>query len=298
MQLSYFLLDVFTSKPFEGNPLAVVTKADNLNDHQMQTIAAELNLSETVFVRQPAIQKHTAELRIFTPKTELPFAGHPTVGAAVLLGLQQRATAIRFEEKVGLITAIMEKKGRSWGAAHFSLPVKPEEQGVGPDTAAVAATLGIDPDEIGCGPFDRTRHFSAGVDFYLVPVRDSGVLTRIKLERRGWANTYPALHNSVYAFTYTPEEPDNDLAARMFAPGMGIDEDPATGGAAAALVGLLATDAAHQDGQRTYRLRQGKEMGRLSFIDVQVGMEGGALIRGGIGGDAVLVSEGKIDVPE
>lgn len=298
MQLTYYVLDVFTNEPFAGNPLAVVTKADNLNDRQMQKIAGEFNYSETVFMRQPAIQKHTASLRIFTPKTELPFAGHPTVGAAVLLGLQQRASAIRLEEKIGLITAIMEQKGRSLGSAHFSLPVMPEEKSPALDISKVAVTLGIAPEDIGCGQFDQVRHFSAGVDYYLVPVRDAEVLARIDLERRGWAEVYPAGHGAVYVFTQTPQERDNDLAARMFSPGMGIDEDPATGSAAAALIGLLATDPSHSDGQRSYKLRQGKEMGRLSFIDVQVGMEGGNLIRGGIGGDAVLVSEGTIDVAE
>lgn len=294
MQLDYYLMDVFTAEPFAGDPLAIVTKADNLNDHQMQKIAAEFNFSQTAFIKQPLLQRHTAQLRIFTPKEELPFAGHPTVGAAVLLGIQQRASAIRLEESVGLITALIERKGKTLGSAHFTLPVLPQEQEQALRADDAAMTLGIDPAEIGCGPFTAPRFFSAGLGYYLVPVRDAGVLGRIKLERRGWGDVYPLGNKAVYAFTLTPEERENDLAARMFRP----TEDAATGSAAASLVGLLATDPSHQDGQRTYRLRQGKEMQRLSYIDVQVGMQNGVLVRGGIGGDAVLISEGKIDVPE
>lgn len=294
MQLDYYLMDVFTAEPFAGDPLAIVTKADNLNDYQMQKIAAEFNFSQTAFIKQPVLQRHTAQIRIFTPKEELPFAGHPTVGAAVLLGIQQRATAIRLEESVGLITALIERKGKTLGSAHFTLPVLPQEHEQALRAEDAAMTLGIDSAEIGCGPFAVPRFFSAGVGYYLVPVQDAGVLGRIKLERRGWGDVYPLGKKAVYAFTLTPEERENDLAARMFRPA----EDAATGSAAASLVGLLATDPAHLDGQRTYKLRQGLEMKRLSYIDVQVGKENGLLVRGGIGGDAVLISEGKIDVPE
>jgi len=297
MQLAYTLLDVFTGKPLTGNQLAIVSKADGLSDARMQAIAREFNLSETVFVRQPLIERHTASLRIFTPTTELPFAGHPTIGAAVLLGLQQRAIAVRLEEKIGLVTCVMERVTRSSGVARFKLPQLPQEMGPGPDIADVATTLGIAPEDIGCGLFTRPAHFSAGVEFYLVPVKNAEVLARLKLERRGWTDIYPAGQNSVYVFTQTPNEQGNDLAARMFAPGMGIGEDAATGAAAAALIGLLALDPEHQNGQKNYRLRQGHEMGRPSLIELQVGMEEGQLVHGGIGGAAVIIAEGTLDLP-
>ena len=101
MKLDYTLLDVFTTERLSGNPLAVVGKADGLLDDQMQRIAAEFNLSETVFITKPKTERHTAALRIFTPQVELPFAGHPTVGAAVVLGLETKMTAIRLEEPIG-----------------------------------------------------------------------------------------------------------------------------------------------------------------------------------------------------
>ncbi len=298
MQLAYTVLDVFTNKPMTGNQLAVVSKADGLSDDRMQAIAREFNLSETVFVRQPLVERHTASLRIFTPSTELPFAGHPTIGTAVLLGLQQRAAAVRLEEPIGLVTCIMERVTRNSGVARFKLPKLPEEKGPGPAIADVATTLGIAPDEIGCGAYTTPMHYSAGVDFYLVPVRNAEVLSRVKLERRGWNEVYPAGHNAVYVFTETPEERGNDFAARMFAPGMGIGEDPATGAAAAALIGLIAAVGPHETGQAGYRLRQGHEMGRPSLIELQVGLEDRKLVHGGIGGSAVIVAEGRLDLPD
>lgn len=293
MRLNYLLLDVFTSERLKGNPLAVVLNADALLDDQMQAIAREFNLSETVFIKRPQAVKHTAAVRIFTPETELPFAGHPTVGAAVVLGLQTRSSAIRIEEQVGLITCVMEKVDKGRGAARFALPRLPAEAGQPPDARRIAGTLGIEPEEVGCGVY-RPAVYSAGVPYYLVPVRDAAVLKRVRPERRGWSEVYPEGHNSVYVFTETPGERGNRFAARMFSPGMGLGEDPATGSAAAALIGLLAKYA--NPGQTEFVLRQGDEMGRPSRITVQFRKEGDELTHGGIGGEAVIIGEGTLDL--
>ncbi len=291
MKLDYTLLDVFTTERLSGNPLAVVTRADGLHDDQMQRIAAEFNLSETVFIKRPQSERHTAAVRIFTPQVELPFAGHPTVGAAVVLGLESKMSAVRLEEQVGVITCVIEKRDRRTGSARFALPHLPEPAGSPPDKLRVAAALGVEPEEIGFG-----RHqisvWSAGVVFYLVPVRGPGVLRRVKPDRRGWAEIFPLGHNSVYVYCETPDESDNDYAARMFAPGMGLGEDPATG--AAALIGQLAGDA--PGGQSEYRLRQGLEMGRPSLITMQLRKDGDSLTHGGIGGSAVIIGQGSLDL--
>lgn len=293
MRLNYVLLDVFTTERLKGNPLAVVMKADDLSAAQMQAIAGEFNLSETVFVRQPHAVRHTASIRIFTPEVELPFAGHPTVGAAVVLGLQNRSTAVRLEEEVGLITCVIERTSKDVGYARFGLPKLPEEVGQASSKEKIAATLGIEPDDVGFGPYEPAL-FSAGVPFYLVPVKDTDVLRRLRLERRGWDQVYPEGHHSVYVFAPTPEERGNDFAARMFSPGMGLGEDPATGAAAAALIGLLARFS--QEGQSEVRLRQGQEMGRPSVISLQMRKENGQLTHGGIGGSAVIIGEGWLEI--
>ncbi len=293
MKLNYVLLDVFTTSRLSGNPLAVVLKADGLLDDQMQAIAAEFNLSETVFVQKPQSERHTAAVRIFTPRVELPFAGHPTVGTAVVLGLQGRATAVRLEENVGVLTCVIERIDKETGHARFALPVLPEEAGKAPANAAIAATLGIESADIGCGPYQPAL-YSAGVPFYLVPVKDAEVLKRIRLERRGWDDAYPAGRGSVYVFTLTPEERGVDFAARMFSPGMGIGEDPATGAAAASLIGLIAKYS--DNGQHEFKLRQGYEMGRPSMIELQVRKADDKLVHGGIGGHAVIIGEGTLNL--
>ncbi len=295
MKLNYVLLDVFTTKRLRGNPLAVVLKADGLLDDQMQAIAAEFNLSETVFIHKPQSERHAAAVRIFTPAVELPFAGHPTVGAAVVLGINNRTSAVRLEEKVGTITCVIERVDKDIGLARFALPRLPEEIGKAPGKAAIAITLGLDLDEIGCGRYEPAV-YSAGNPFYLIPVKDAAALRRIKLERRGWDETFPIGGGSIYVFTVTPEEPENDFAARMFAPGMGLGEDPATGSAAAALIGLLARFS--PDGQHEFRLRQGHEMGRPSLISMQLRKDDGKLTHGGIGGHAVIVGEGVLNLDD
>ncbi|WP_193335278.1 PhzF family phenazine biosynthesis protein [Devosia beringensis] len=294
MKLPYQLLDVFTRTPLRGNPLAVVSKADGLLDGEMQAIAREFNLSETVFLLRPHGERNTAALRIFTPYQELPFAGHPTIGAAVVLGLTKKVTAVRMEEQIGLVTALFEKLDRRSGEARFTLPKLPARLAPLTDVAGMAKALGIDAGDIGCGDY-QPAVFSAGVPFHLVPVRDAGVLKRVAVNGSVWKDVFSHERHSAYVFTQTPEEHDVDLAARMF--GMGLGEDPGTGSAAAALIGLLAEHTA-PSGQSDLVLRQGHEMGRPCRILIQFRKDDGHLIHGGIGGHAIVVGEGELDLGE
>lgn len=293
MKLDYLLLDVFTDTPLQGNPLAVVLEADGLLDDEMQAIAREFNLSETVFLQRPRNERNTASVRIFTPYRELPFAGHPTVGATVVLGLQHRSSAVRVEEQVGLITALFEKTGKRGGEARFGLPKLPGRLADLPNRLGVAQALGIEVGDIGCESF-RPAVFSAGVTFHLVPVRDAEVLRRISVNRGIWTDVFSHDHNSAYVFTLTPEEPGNDIAARMF--GMGLGEDPGTGSAAAALIGLLAEEAPFGTGQADFVLRQGVEMGRPCRITLQFRKHEDKIAHAAVGGHALIVGEGTLDL--
>lgn len=295
MKYDYVILDVFTRDKLAGNPLAIVMKAEGLSDAQMQAIAGEFNLSETVFVRQPRLDNHSAILRIFTPTRELPFAGHPTVGTAVYLALRQRLSGVRLEEPIGTVTCVMEQIDRNRASAHFSLPVLPQRTGDAPDAGALARVLGLEASDIGCADMAPVR-YSAGVDFVLVPVASAEVLRRVRLERRGWREVFGSDHQSVYVFAPTPDEPKFDYAARMFAPDFASGEDPATGSAAGALIGLLAAHETHADAKVSKALRQGHEMGRPSTINLRYTMSEGRLTRAGIGGDAVLVGQGVLDL--
>ena len=263
MRLDYQLLDVFTTTPLAGNQLAVVLNADSLLDNQMQAIAVEFGLSETVFLCKPQHERHTSAVRIFTATRELLFAGHPTIGAAaVVLALQHRLTAVRIEEQVGLITCLVDKIDKRTAHARFALPQLPEEAtGKPPGKAALALALGVNLDELGCGEF-QPAVYSAGVLYYLVPVRNAEVLARLKLDLIDWNFTFPLGNHAVYCFTRTEGEEGVDFAARMFAPRHGHRRRRGHRvGKAAALIGLLAKHTSFADGQVEYQIRQGKEMG-------------------------------------
>ena len=294
MKLNYMLLDVFTTAPLSGNPLAVVHKADGLLDNQMQAIATEFGAPETVFLTRPTNERHSAGVRIFTPERELPFAGHPTIGAAAVLALQNRLTAVRLEEAVGMITCVIDKVDRRTAAVRFALPQLPAELVPVPEKRAIAMALGVEVDDLGCG-FYQPCVFSAGVVYYLIPVKNTQVLRRLKPNLINWSTIFPLGHQSVYCFTEVRDEEGVDLAARMFSGSMGFREDPGTGSAAAALIGLLAKHADFEDGAADRQLRQGFEMGRPSRISLHMRKDKGVLTHGGIGGHAVVVGEGWIE---
>lgn len=293
MKLDYLLLDVFTRDRLQGNALAVVLKADGLLDNEMQAIAREFNLSETVFLTKPKGERNAAGVRIFTPYQELPFAGHPTVGAAVVLGLQGDRSAVRMEEKIGLVTALVEKADKRTAEARFTLPKLPVKVADLDNRLGIAQALGIEPEDIGCDLY-APAVYTSGVTFHLIPVRSAAVLARVQPNQAMFGEVFSHDHHSAYVFTLTPEEVENNIAARMF--GMDIGEDPGTGSAAAALIGLLSDNADFGTGQADYVLRQGKEMGRLCRITLQLRKENEVLTHGAIGGYAVIVGEGRLDL--
>jgi trans-2,3-dihydro-3-hydroxyanthranilate isomerase len=172
MRRRFVTLDVFTHRRFAGNPLAIVLDAEDLDDGVMQSIAREFNLAETVFVQPPRNQENRARLRFFTPVVEMPFAGHPTIGTAVLLNRIDGGSARKFvlEEGVGPVPCATESIGNDRGRARFELARLPEELEAPPDPQTIALALGLAPDEIGFRMF-RPSLWSAGISFSFVPVR-------------------------------------------------------------------------------------------------------------------------------
>ena len=292
MRRRFHTLDVFTDRPLGGNPLAVVHDAEDLDTARMQAIAREFNLSETVFVLPPRDAVNSARIRIFTPSRELPFAGHPTVGTAVLLAelrapeiVARQDLGIVIEEEIGLVHCTARRaKGRSH--ASFTLPQLPEEVGRPLPDEELAAALGLDPGEIG---FEEHRpcHLTAGVPFTMVPVASLEAVDRSAPQPSRWPSD---LRTYVYA------RDGEGFYARMFAAGLGLYEDPATGSAAAAFAGAVMRFEDPEDGDHTLQIRQGVAMGRPSLIVLGLEVEGGALISGSIGGGAVIVTEGTIDL--
>ncbi|MCJ2113342.1 PhzF family phenazine biosynthesis protein [Methylobacterium sp. E-025] len=294
MPRRFVTLDVFTTQALAGNPLAVVLEADGLDDGAMQAIAREFNLSETVFVMPPDEPRHRARLRIFTPTRELPFAGHPTIGTAILLALREArpegadAVAFGLEEAVGTIPCVVET-GDGGGRARFRLPILPDYLGEAADAAALAAAFGLAPDDIGFGRHRPSRH-GVGPSFTFVPVASPD---RLDAARPG------TLAGTSDGFLlYAPDTAEIGLAfqARMFAPALGVAEDPATGSAAAAFAGVLMQFEPLGDGTHDVAITQGVAMGRPSAIALQVVVQAGGLRSVEIGGAAVIVSEGVLHV--
>jgi trans-2,3-dihydro-3-hydroxyanthranilate isomerase len=293
MQRRFVTLDVFTRKRFAGNPLAVVLDAEGLDTSAMQAIAREFNLSETVFVRPPSDPAHRAALRIFTPARELPFAGHPTVGTAVLLALGdggQNDRLVVLEETVGPVPCRVTP-GRDGGKASFSLPKLPAETGAAPPAAMLAAALGLDTADIGFAGF-APACWSAGNPFVFVPVKSRDAVARARAD----AAKLAAMNTTgIFIFTDEVAERGSTFHARMFAPHLGVPEDPATGSAAAAFAGLLVHGARLADGEQSVVIEQGYEMARPSLIALAMTVREGRLASATVGGDAVVVSEGTIE---
>jgi trans-2,3-dihydro-3-hydroxyanthranilate isomerase len=302
MKRRYAVLDVFADRPLAGNPLAVVLESEGLDDARMLAVAREFNLSETVFVLPAVNPAHSASIRIFTPGAELPFAGHPTVGAAVIVAGETRGptsddgetdAVVVLEEKVGPVRCgVKLRKGK--GHAIFDVPRLPEESGPAGRVDDIAAALGLIPAEIGFENHRPTR-YSAGVPFTFVPIRDLGAMRKIALQASMFAAAF-AGDSNVYAYTRETEGIGHHFHARMFAPDLGLAEDPATGAAVAALPGVIGRFDAMPAGTRRYVIEQGFEMGRPSLIGLEIDIEHGRLAATRISGDAVIVAEGVLDV--
>lgn len=303
MLRQFYTLDVFTETAFEGNPLAVVVDADGLDDAAMLRITKEFNLSETVFVLPPDDPINSAKVRIFTPGGELPFAGHPTVGTAVLLAelhakgqLAGAGITIALEEKIGLVKVDVSKRQGRATRGIFSLPVLPKLLDLSFDAELCAKALGLDLLDIGFGAHGLCA-WSAGVPFVMVPVKSLEVIARACIvDMVVWRDAFGKTgKGAVFLYTKETASPQHHIHARMFHPMGGVPEDPATGSAVAAFSGVAATCELPEDGMHQLVIEQGFEMGRPSLIALDLDIQHGALVAAAIGGAAVRISEGTIN---
>ena len=295
MQRRYFTVDVFTDRAFGGNPLAVVLDAEGLSTAQMQAIAAEFNYSETTFVQPPRDRAHDAQVRIFTVRSELPFAGHPNVGTAYVLATQAARVPARlvFEEKAGIVPVeILMENGKVVGT-ELTAPLRLSK--LTPFSAEqAAACISLTSADI------RTdRHppqiISVGLPFLVVELASREALRRAKPDAAAFAKTFPC-DGSDAVYFYTRDVPPAeacDLQARMFHPGSsGLSEDPATGSATAAAAALLAELSGERDGELKLRIGQGVDMGRPSLLLTRVVKAGGAVLSAHVGGGCAPMMEG------
>jgi len=281
MAHSYLVADVFTDRAYGGNPLAVLPEADGLTDAQMQAIAREFNLSETTFVTQ-GNGPGRFRVRIFTPGAELPFAGHPIVGTAIVLQhLGRVAGDCVFELKVGPVRVEVGQ-----GRATLHRDGAPEIRSTQMADEAIAAIVGS---AALAGPVFEAGY---GTPFTFIPLADRAAVAHARLNRDLWERAAPKLwgHGAyVYAVTGA-RDGQTHVHARMFAPDLGLGEDPATGSAAAGLAGSLAGP----EGLHRIAITQGVEMGRPSLIVATATRVAGKVHAISIGGGAVVVGEGRL----
>ena len=301
MRYRYLTADVFTDTPFGGNQLAVFPDATGLSDEQMFALAREFNFSETTFVFPPE-QGGTRRLRIWTPGGEVPFAGHPTVGTAHVLAaigeipLTGDSTAIVFEEGVGPIPVLIRSIGGKPVFAQLSVAKLPEVGPPVPTRETLAAMLSLEARDLVGGHFSP-QSVSCGLPFLFVALKDRDAVKRARIRFDLWERTLGnAWASMIMIFSRDPQREGSDIRARMYAPGISVPEDPATGSACAALGGYLAARDPRPDGTLRWIVEQGFEMGRPSIIEVEVDKAAGAITAVRVGGASVMMSEGTIVV--
>jgi trans-2,3-dihydro-3-hydroxyanthranilate isomerase len=280
LSLRYVVCDVFSERALAGNPLCVFTDARRLEASTMQALARETNLSETVFVLPPQRGGH-AQLRIFTPRQELPFAGHPTLGAAFVLGGPLELGTLRLELEAGIVPVTLERDGPR---VAFGWMTPPPARRIEPrDVGAVLAALGVGETSL------PVAAYSNGPEHVLVALRSAREVSELAPNVSALAAATSAL---VSVFHFDGER----VKTRVFAPRAGVPEDPATGSAAGPVAAYL-----HASGRlgerRALVLQQGQELGRPSELHVRLATEGGELTLE-VGGSAVIVARGQFTLPE
>ncbi|MGL4396819.1 MAG: PhzF family phenazine biosynthesis protein [Hyphomicrobium sp.] len=301
MALTYHILDVFTEERFGGNPLAVVLDADHVSDRDMQAIAREFNLSETVFVQTAQSPGHTARLRIFTPSREVAFAGHPTIGTASLLAELrmpvingEQDAIIALEEQVGSVRVGVRLRAGGPAFAEFDALKNPAETQELGQVEDVAAALGLIPSEIGFENHKPMR-LQSSVTFAYVPVSNLETMARVRAMSAYWPRAFSDRGiEGVYVYARQCVRANSAFHARMFAPDLGIPEDPATGSAAIGFASLVHAFDRLPDGTHKRAIEQGMEMGRPSTIGLVMTVARGRLESVRIGGHTVRVATGTL----
>jgi trans-2,3-dihydro-3-hydroxyanthranilate isomerase len=297
MQLRYAIVDVFAEAPLQGNPAAIVFDADAVDGARMQAIAREFNLSETAFILTPRDPAHTAHVRLFTPGSEVPFAGHPNIGAAFALANDQplRGNDLVFEEKAGLVRLQLDRDGERTVGASLTAPRTVSTQEA-PSVPAVAAALSLQEWEI-----VTTTHppitASVGLEFMFVEVSNLQALGRARAHLPAF-DLIRASHRieGVHLYVKWPGEDGARIQARNLSPYDGIGEDPATGSATASLTALLAQLDPRADCDFHLEARQGVEMGRPSLLHGYAEKRNGKVAPPRISGRCVAVMQGMLTI--
>ena len=300
MDLEFYTVDVFSNKIFGGNPLAIFTNTDDISTDLMQSIASEVNYSETVFIQKPKNKDNTAKVRIFTPKNELPFAGHPNVGAGFLLSCfpnlipgNYSKNKMVFEEIAGLVNVIPQYNGATVVGSKIEAPNKFHKLETVP-TSTIQNCIETNEGSI-ITSNDPPVVAGVGLDFVIAEVQNEEILNnaRCNISAFSEADKNFSYGEDFFSLMIYYRGNQQNIFARVFAPLSGIVEDAATGSACGALGALLASQNNDRNNKYNYKIHQGEMIGRPSLINVSILKEKGQIKRTYISGECVLVSKGN-----
>jgi trans-2,3-dihydro-3-hydroxyanthranilate isomerase len=284
----FVLVDVFSDRAFGGNQLAVFPDATGIADETMQQLAREFNFSETTFVLPPTDPSCTCRVRIFTPNQELPFAGHPTVGTAAVLASLRGDKEFVFEEGIGPVEVAVDGE-----TIRFRMrSPRYESSSEAPPAAAIARALSLPQDAIA-----DCWYGGVGLKFCFIRLASPELVDRAVLDKAAWADGVAGGWGRMMYFFAGDLRDGARLHARMFGPGVGVDEDPATGSACASLIASLAARSPEADGSYGFRVDQGVAMGRPSVLEGTARKEGGQITEVAVGGSATIVGHGTMTLP-
>ncbi len=290
--MKFYIVDVFAEEKYTGNQLAVFTNVESLSDNEMQRIAKEMNYSETTFIISEDVRNGGYDVRIFTPKEELPFAGHPTLGTAYVLQqeiIQQLVKTIVLNLKIGQIPVTLHYSGKYVDWLWMQQKPPTFHQVFAAD--AIAQILNLELDEIDSR--FPIQEVSTGVPFIIVPLKTQAALKRIKVNNDRYfeliSNTQA---KSILVFCPETYNPDNNLSVRVFADYFGVPEDPATGSANGCLAGYLVEYLYFGEAQINLRVEQGYEIGRPSLLLLKA-QRNQAEIEVFVGGKVIIVAKGE-----
>ncbi len=305
MKYNYYIADVFTKQIFSGAQIAVFPNAEGLTNEQMQLIAKELNLTETVFVFHPDKQLTCRKLRIFSPQGEIDFAGHPIIAAAYVLAhcgdiqLTTAITPIVFEQNAGPFNINISAEQGQPSFVQFTRKVSSVIDYFTPSDEELSAFLSLQASELDHKKY-ATRLVSCGVPYLIVPVWRYESVRKAKFNYSAWSSSNAPQTAAQEILLFSPKTPfaDADFNARLLGPRIGMHEDPPVGNAMPAFASYLCSFEFMQKGTYTFAVDRGEENSRRSLLNLEMDHKGEDTLTIRVGGTAVMVVEGVMNIPD
>jgi trans-2,3-dihydro-3-hydroxyanthranilate isomerase len=304
MTLNYYIADVFTHEMFAGTQVAVFPKSDVLNTEQMALIAKELNVPETVFVSNPNDDDTTRKMRIFSPLGEIDYAGHPIIATAYILGecsdieLNDGITSLSFIQNTGAIEVNVSASNNKVSFVQFTDKVLSVIDRFTPSDAELADLLSIQTSEIDHKKY-TSRLVSCGFPYLIVPVWNYDSVRHAKFNFSAWSQSSAPQSAAQEILLFSPKTAfkDSNFNARLLGPNIGVNDDPAVGSAIPAFASYLCSFDFTQEGTHTFAVDRGDASNRRSLINIEMDHKAGTALKLRIGGEAIIVAEGKMFIP-